>query len=148
VGGQVYPFGWPEGVATSLMGAKFAVVAGRCVVPGLTVVTPPATNAALTFIDGGLASATARDVNISPLNAVTKFDSTDLSYTLGITASTGRFAGVFTATDGSKPAFSGVVFGKPGGSFNGGYGYFLTPTPKVIDGTGQSGLVTLLPLAP
>ncbi len=147
-GGQVYPFGWPEGVTTSLMGAKFAVVAGHCVVPGLTVVAPPAINAVITLSSGGLVSAIAKDVNISPLNVVTKFDSADLSYTLGVTASTGRFAGVFTATDGTKPAYSGVVFGKPGGSFNGGYGYFLTPTPKVIDGTGQSGLVALQPLAP
>ena len=148
VGGQIYPYGWPEGVTTAVYGAKYAAVAGQSVVPGLTVVVPPTTNAALTFSDGGLDSSITKDVNISPLNVVTKTTSTDLSYTLTLSPTTGKFGGSFTHTDGTKPAFSGIVFNKLHSAYNGGYGFFLTTTPKVIDGTGQSGGVSLGSSAP
>ena len=141
LGGQYYPYGWPEGVSTTPYGAKYVSVRGACVVPGLVVVAPPAHNAMLAFEDGGLATAVMKLVNISPLNVVTKMGTpADPSFSLVLTAATGRFAGTFTHTDGTKPAFSGVVYQK--GSFRGGYGYFLAPTLKIV-GAGQSGHVSL-----
>ena len=143
LGGQTYPFGWPEGVSTTLYGAKYASVPGDCVLPGLAVVVPPTVNAALTFSNGGLAGAVTKNLNLSPLNVVTRADRTDLSYTLTVTAATGRLAGTFTHTDGTMPVFNGIVFQK--GANQGGYGWFLTVLPKVIDGTGESGGVRLHP---
>jgi hypothetical protein len=80
---------------------------------------------------------------LSPLNVVTRFGTpADASYSLALTAATGRFAGTFTHTDGSKPAFKGVVYQK--GEGKGGYGYFLAPAIKVM-GAGLSGHVSLKP---
>ena len=141
LGGQIYPYGWPEGVSTTPIGAKYASVSGTCVLPGLVVVVPPSRNALLAFQDGGLTNKVIKALNISPLNLVTRLGTpTDPSYALALTATTGKFAGTFTHTDGTKPAFSGVVFQK--GSNQGGYGYFLAPTLKII-GAGLSGHVSL-----
>ena len=141
VGGQYYPYGWPEGVTTALHGAKYASVAGTCVVPGLGAVSLTG-NAALMFSDGGLTSSLTKDLNLSPLNVVTRLGTpADHSYTLTLTAGTGKITGSFTHTDGTKPAFNGMVFQK--GTHGGAYGYFLSTTPKEVDGTGLSGGVSL-----
>ena len=49
---------------------------------------------------------------------------------------------MFTHTDGTKPAFQGVIIQK--GTQRGAYGYFLTKQPAVIDYTGESGAVILI----
>jgi hypothetical protein len=59
-----------------------------------------------------------------------------------LTAATGRFSGIFTHSDGTKPAYSGIVYQK--GSAKGGHGYFLAPNLKVLGG-GLSGHVSLKP---
>jgi hypothetical protein len=141
--GQYYPYGWPEGVSTSPVGAKYRAVPGTAVLPGLSVVERTIHNALLTFRLGGLTSEVKKPLHISPLNAVTRFGiPADASYSMTLTAATGKFAGTFTHTDGSKPAYSGVILQK--GTLSGGYGYFLAPTLKVIGG-GLSGHVSLKP---
>ena len=143
MGGQYYPYGWPEGVSTIPVGAKYLAVPGTSVLPGLSVVAKTIHNALLTFRFGGLTSEVKKPFHLSALNAVTRFGiPADASYTLTLTAATGKFAGTFTHTDGSKPAFSGVILQK--GTLSGGYGYFLAPTLKVIGG-GLSGHVSLKP---
>jgi hypothetical protein len=143
MGGQSYPYGWPEGVSTIPVGAKYRAVPGTSVLPGLTVVAKTIHNALLTFRFGGLSSEVKKPFHLSALNAVTRFGSpADASYTLTLTAGTGKFAGTFTHTDGTKPAFSGVILQK--GSLSGGYGYFLAPMVK-IPGGGLSGHVSLKP---
>lgn len=143
LGGQYYPYGWPEGVSTTLVGAKYLAVAGTAVVPGLMATAPQVHNALLSFQQGGLAAEVKKALKISPLNAVTRFGTpADPSYSLVLTAATGKFGGVFTHTDGTKPAYFGIVFQK--GTAAGGYGYFLAPTLKVI-GAGLSGHVSLKP---
>jgi hypothetical protein len=125
MGGQYYPYGWPEGVSTIPVGAKTIH------------------NALLTFRFGGLSSEVKKPFHLSALNAVTRFGSpADSSYTLTLTAGTGKFAGTFTHTDGTKPAYSGVILQK--GILSGGYGYFLAPMVK-IPGGGLSGHVSLKP---
>ena len=141
LGGQYYPYGWPEGVSTVPRGAKYLAVAGTSVLPGLSVVARTIHNALLTFSQGGLTNEVKKPLHISPLNVVTRFGiPADPSYSLILTAATGRFAGTFTHTDGTKPIYSGVILQK--GSLSGGYGYFLAPTLKIIGG-GLSGHVSL-----
>jgi len=137
-----YPWGWPEGIAVDLVGTKFAVPVGASVLPDL-LTGPP--NATLVFSDGLLdPSPVSKDVQISATNVVTKYSvypAVDTSYTLTITAATGKIAGDFTHTDGTKPKFNGVILQK--GANREAFGYFLTVAPKVITGLGESGAVSL-----
>ena len=139
---QHYPWGWPEGIEVDLVGTKFAVPVGASVLP-LLPAGPP--NATLTFSDGLLSSSVVKDVQISTTNVVTKyatFPTLDTSYTLTITAAKGTIAGDFTHTDGTKPKFNGIILQK--GANGAAFGYFLTVAPKVIDGLGESGAVSLI----
>ena len=143
-GAQYYPWGWNEGVSIDLLGAKYnssGSAAGASVVPGLTGVAAP--NSLLTFSAGSLTNNVTKLANVSPTNLVTKFDSTDKSFSLVLTAASGKITGTFPHSDGTTPAFLGTVFQK--GPLSGGRGFFLTTAPKVIDGTGTSGLMTLTP---
>lgn len=143
LGGQTYPYGWPEGVSTVPLGAKYLAVAGTCILPGVMAAPTNVHNAVIAFQQGGLIADVMKALNLSPLNVVTRFGTpADASYTLALTAATGKFAGTFTHSDGTKPAFSGVILQK--GSSQGGYGYFLAPHIKVI-GAGLSGHVSLKP---
>lgn len=140
---QHYPFGWPEGIDVDLLGAKYAVTPGTSVLQGLSAVNPASGNADLSFSDGLLASPVDKSVNVDSANKVANAPVTDKSFTLKITPANGEFSGTFTDDGGKKPAFRGVIIQK--GAQAGGYGYFLSapPAPKVIDGTGQGGAVTL-----
>jgi hypothetical protein len=142
-GEQSYPYGWPEGVSTSPVGAKYRAVVGTAVLPGLSVVARTIKNALLTFQFGGLSSEVKKPLHISPQNVVTRFGiPADASFTLTLTAGTGKFAGRFNHTDGTKSAYSGVILQK--GALSGGYGYFLAPASKILGG-GLSGHVSLKP---
>lgn len=142
LGGQTYPYGWPEGVSTIPFGAKYASVPGTCVLPGVSVVDIQVHNALLAFQQGGLTRDVMKVLHLSPLNGVTRYGiPADPSYSLVLTAATGKFAGTFTHTDGTRPVFSGVICQK-GDPQGGGYGFFLAPTLKIIGG-GQSGHVSL-----
>ena len=138
---EYYPYGWPEVITTGLLGAKYLAVKGSSVIPGIT---PPAIgnpgNAYLKIRDGRLTANFDRGVLISNADGVTKFPTTDTSFTLVIPRSTGLFTGTFLHTDGTNPAFKGVIYQK--GTESGGFGYFLSTT-KVIDYLGQGGSVVV-----
>jgi len=134
-----YPWGWPEGIAVDLVGTKFAVPVGASVLPLLPNLIP---NATLSFSDGLLTAPVVKDVTITPTNVVTNSPLTDTSFKLTITAASGKIGGTFTHTDGTKPAFNGVILQK--GANRAAFGYFLTVAPKVITGLGESGAVSLI----
>jgi hypothetical protein len=99
-------------------------------------------NATLSFSDGLLTAPVVKDVTITPTNVVTNSPLTDTSFKLTITAASGKIGGTFTHTDGTKPAFNGVILQK--GANRAAFGYFLTVAPKVITGLGESGAVSLI----
>lgn len=134
---QWYPWGWEEGVFLDLMGAKYVAVKGTSVVPGL----PGNGGATLAFSNGLLASTISKDVTIASNDKVTNVPPTDKTFSLTIVPATGDIKGTFTHDDGTKPAFKGKVYQK--GANAGAYGYFLTTKPKVIDGLGEAGGVSL-----
>ena len=136
---QHYPWGWPEGIEVDLVGAKFAVPVGASVLPLLPNLIP---NATLTFTDGLLSSSVVKDVTITPTNVVTNSPATDTSFKLTITAATGKITGTFTHTDGTKPTFNGIILQK--GANRAAFGHFLTVAPRVINGLGESGAVSLI----
>jgi hypothetical protein len=81
-------------------------------------------------------------VNINTTNVVTNVPATDKSFMLKIDSAKGAISGTFTHTDGTKPAFDGRILQK--GANQAAFGYFLTTKPKVINGSGESGGVTLM----
>lgn len=139
-GGQHYPFGWPGGVFLPLIGARFTQVPDESVLPDLGTVS--GANAKLVLSLGGLVGAVEKEVMVSPSNGVTKVPASDVSYDLSLVAASGRINGTFTHTDGTKPAFTGVILQK--GANRRAFGYFLTTAPKTPNGAGQSGDVKLV----
>jgi hypothetical protein len=141
---QHYPFGWPEIIKTDLSAAKYIASPGQSTLPNVvpTAITNIA-NADLEWSGGLLELPESGAVNLSPADVVSKVPVTDSRFALAMTRGTGLVSGNFTHSDGTKPAFQGVVYQK--GTLVGGWGFFLTTTPKVKDFTGQSGLMTLKP---
>ena len=133
---QYYPGGWADGINFNVAGAKYTVTAGQSVLPGLDV----AGDAELDFSGAGLAS-TVKDSFTTTGADVIHNTANDVTYKLTINRMTGMFTGFFTAPDGSKPVFNGVVLTK--GLSTQSAGFFLTPAPKVNDYAGQSGNVIL-----
>ncbi|MBL9145890.1 MAG: hypothetical protein JNM99_19580 [Verrucomicrobiaceae bacterium] len=137
-----YPYGWPEGILTDMVGAEYNVVTGQSVVPGLPAVNLTTGNANILFTDGLLTASVSKDFNISTTNVITKLGTpADPSYTVTLTAATGLLSGTFTHSDLTKPAFKGVIVQK--GANAGGHGHFLSVAPAVITGAGESGKVAL-----
>ena len=136
---QHYPYGWPEGIVTDLVGSEYNVVVGTSVFPGLTAPTP---NTNVVFSDGLLNSSQSFNFNISATNAVS---ATGTTLGVVLTPATGVIGGLtttfFTHTSGVKVPFKAIIVQK--GTAAGGWGHFLTTAPKVIDGLGESGGVTL-----
>ena len=139
---QWYPWGWDEGIDVDIIGAHYSPPpAGVFPVP--LPVDALNGNATLTFSDGGLSPSVVKAVNISPTNVANRAPTSDTSYTFTLTPTSGLISGTyFTHTNLTKPAWQGVLFQK--GANKAGYGYFMTASPKVVDGTGQSGAVKLL----
>ena len=131
---QYYPGGWAGGLLLNVAGAKYTVTAGHSVVPGLDL----AGDAELDFSDAGLTS-TVEDLFTLSAADIPSYRDTGLKLT--INRATGVYTGTFTAPDGTKPVFNGVVVNKS--SATQCEGFFLTPAPKVKDYTGQSGYVVL-----
>lgn len=139
---QHYPYGWPEVIATYLLGSKFTITPGHSILPGITPPTPGnGGNAYLDLSQGLLASAFNRGLNLSSADVVTKLNVKDTGYTLALPHTTGKFTGTFLHADGTKPAYQGIVYQK--GANAGGHGFFLTTTPRVKNYLGQSGVVKL-----
>jgi hypothetical protein len=68
---------------------------------------------------------------------------TDTSFTLVIAPATATFTGTFVHSNGTpKVSYSGAILQK--GANSKGFGFFQTPKPTVIDGTGESGGVSLI----
>ncbi|MDB6138128.1 MAG: hypothetical protein JWO94_1200, partial [Verrucomicrobiaceae bacterium] len=124
ISGPRYPYGWPEGISPAVVGARYGVPSGSSILRDLDTVPSP--NATLAFTDGGLAAEVGKPVSIGKTNAVTKVPANDASFTLALTAATGRFNGSFTHPDGSRPAFAGVILQK--GASRRGFGYFMAGT--------------------
>lgn len=139
---QHYPFGWPEGLSTVLLAAKYAVPASTSALPGpLLPQDPTLGNAILTFTDGLLPAEIHKAVNLDAKDKAVNAPNSDRSFSLAITQGSGQFRGTFTHADNTKPAFQGAIYRK--GPQAGGYGFFLSTSPRVRDGTGESGSVTL-----
>jgi hypothetical protein len=136
---KYYGEGWPSGIFTDLLGAKYASVAGTSVVPGLGAADLVNGNADLQFFEGKLAASVAKTVSISSKNKVTNVPA-DRSFSLGLTPASGLFAGKFKHSDSTSPAFKGAIFQK--GPNPGGYGFFLSTVPR-NGPSGESGAVTL-----
>lgn len=139
---QHYPYGWPEGLATVLRGAKYAV-GSTSSLGSLPAADANLGNALLEFSEGLLAADLTKAVNLDAKDKAVNAPAADKSFSLSIAQSKGLFSGKFTHSDGTQPVFNGVIFQK--GPQRGGYGHFLSTTPKVRDGSGEAGAVTLSP---
>jgi hypothetical protein len=143
-GVSYYPAGWPTGIFTDVIGCKYALPVGSSVLPGLGAADPVNGNATLSISEGQLAAGISKNLNISTTNTVTKIPTTDTSYTMTLTTSTGigLVGGSFTHSGSAtvKPAIKGIILQK--GTSRGGYGFFLSPVP--VGSSGQSGSILLL----
>ncbi len=135
---QWYPGGWPEGVLVGLVGARYVIpprIPASSVFPGLQQ-NPPSADATLSFTGGLLTSAPVFGMNINPLNAAYQVPVLGTA-TLVITSTTGAVTGTFLHTDGTRPTYYGAILQK--GPREGAQGYFMSTSPRVLDGFGQSG---------
>lgn len=144
LGTQAYPRGWPDAITTPAFAARHTITPGQSLLGGLAVASDSG-NAALSFEKGLLTTGITRSLNITPADSVTKIPTTDRSFSLAINHTTGLFSGVFLHTDGTRPAFQGIIVqtGIPGAPAPGGYGFFLSVPSKAKSITSQSGEVNL-----
>jgi hypothetical protein len=149
-----FQYGWPETLNLELFGSRYFVFAGESVLftpveEGLGGQLPlpspdrPDGNASLQFPNGFIVNEIIyKTLNITAADGVLKIPSPDSSFSLVINRATGRFSGFFTnPDDNTKPVYQGTFIQK--GPKTGGYGYFLTPTPKVPTYNGKGGGVVL-----
>lgn len=138
---QHYPAGWPEGVTMQVAGSRYVVPTGSSIIPLNQATGTGDGNATLTIIDGLQSPTLAKNVDISPTDAVTKVPA-DSSYSFALDRMTGRFSGTFQHSDGTTVPYAGAVFQKTA-SLAKAYGFFLTMKPAIKDYTGKSGAVYL-----
>lgn len=148
-----YPAGWPEVIKTGFAAARYDVTANQSSLllpdgadPGLLGDNLPAAdadgNAAVQFDAGQLETSLVKSVNLSTSDVVSKVPANDPTFSLSISRATGVFTGTFRHTDGTLPMFKGILYQK--GTLAGGWGFFQTVQPTVIDYTGENGGVTIL----
>lgn len=139
----LYTSGWPAGIKVDLSGALYSTTATAQTSLALGTVNLVNGNAALDFDEGPLTSPIAITAFNINGNVATPLVSTDKSFGLGISASTGGFTGSFlpnwTPRSNTNPTFRGTILQK--GSMKGGYGYFISNKPG--DNDPESGLVEL-----
>jgi phosphodiesterase/alkaline phosphatase D-like protein/uncharacterized protein YjiK/2',3'-cyclic-nucleotide 2'-phosphodiesterase (5'-nucleotidase family) len=140
---QLYTAGWPSGIQVDALGALYNKALTVQVGLGLGVTNPTAGNAKLTFSDGKLTSGIVKtNFNVNG-SVVAKIPTTDTSFTLTTTASTGSFTGSiapnWTPTATALPTFKGIILQK--GANQGGFGFFLSNQPSDTDP--ESGGVSL-----
>jgi hypothetical protein len=138
---RYYPAGWPTGLQTDLLGAKYINPVAASVLPGLGPTDPANGNATLIFSDGKLTGPLSRNVNIDPANVVTNAPSTDKTFQLKIIKGSGQISGSFKHTDLTHPPFRGIILQK--GVNAGAFGFFLSKVPPTPGATGESGGVSL-----
>ena len=133
---ELYPGGWPAGIRTDLLGAKFIGPQKGSTASILSGLNPtgPAGNAVLALSDGNLPALLEIDVNVNPKNkAVLLAPPPALRAKLTI-APNGLIGGGFLhPSSGTRTVAHGVIFQKQERAS----GYFLGPL--------ESGLFTLTP---
>ncbi len=149
-----YPYGWPEVLLSDFKGAKFIVTSGESVLKAPDGADAGAVgdtlkdasvngNAMLIFTDGQLSEPLKKVANIPATDGVSgKVPDNDSTFSLTVTRATGALSGTLVHTDDTSVTFKGTIYQK--GADAGGYGYFLTKQPTVIDYTGESGGFTLI----
>lgn len=154
---QHYPAGWPEMIKVGMKGAWYRVPPGMSVMrapdggdgnkDGDALQDPDADgNVHLYLTYGSLSEPLLKDVNLSSADALVKVPDNDPTFTLSVMRNNGMLSGSFIHTDDTAPTFKGVAYQK--GTIAGGYGYFLTVTPKPVTYDGEGGSVELLGDAP
>ena len=136
-----YLAGWPTGITVDFMGAAYILPPKGTVVSVFPFNPAGGGNVQLTFDEGLLANTVTHQAGISATNKVTNNPTTDKDFTLKLVSSTGALTGTFKHSDGTKPAFTAIIYQK--GLTKGGYGYFLS-NPTKNGPAGQGGGVTIL----
>ncbi len=139
---QWYPLGWADGICLDALAAIYEDGSSP-LLSSLSAPDPLNGNVRVTFSGGNLGGAVTRAVNIDTNNKITVAPLGDKSFTCRLVRGRGDLSGFVIPTGGSKLNWRGVLFQK--GSGRGGYGYFVTPKPRVVDGTGLTGSVLFLP---
>ncbi|MFZ4765444.1 MAG: Ig-like domain-containing protein, partial [Roseimicrobium sp.] len=136
---QWYPWGWPDGIGADLIGASYQIPT-QVLWSGLNATNPVYGNVAVTFKAGLLGANVNKTANFFAATAA-KVPTTDTTWSFTLMPSTGVMTGTFPHSNATKPSWQGVLIQR--GVNMGGYGYFMTTTPRVIDGTGESGRVEM-----
>lgn len=133
---QHYAAGWPESIVVDVGGAKYTATAGTSIVPGL----PGTGNATLQFTSATLGLNQFHPMLISPADIATPA----AGLRIKIDRKTGIFSGTFDYGPNTGVPYKGIILNKNQTNSSPCQGYFLSPTPKVKDYTGQSGAVNLM----
>jgi hypothetical protein len=140
---QLYTDGWPGGIRVDAVGALYNSTVKVQAALGLGAVDTINGNGKLVLSGGRLTG----DVSVTVFNingsTVTKIPTTNATFTLTVTQSSGAFSGTFTPNWANpattKPAFKGILLQK--GANIGGYGFFISNALNDLDP--ESGGVTL-----
>ncbi len=140
---QLYTAGWPSGIIVDAVGALYSRASTLQSTLGLSNVGVGASNSVLEFTDGKLVT----EVRIAAISingsSIVKIPTTNGSFTLHATASSGGWSGAFTPNWTSpartRPSFRGILLQK--GTSAGGYGFFLSNRSGDLDP--ESGRATL-----
>ncbi len=145
---QWYPWGWEEGLKLDLYAANYNPARAGGVLPGLPVLGSSG-NANLAFNGGLLENEIIARIGIPATGALTRFTvagaAASTSFSAALATATGAITGTFTHENNTKPNYFAQIYQK--GAFAGGYGYFLSSKPRVLNGAGQSGSVDIYPAA-
>lgn len=142
-----YRQGWPQGLILDSLGSQFTVPAanaGQSVFPRLAETQPGTANASLNFRQGRLSDMVGKTLRIDSANKVSLVPTTDKSFTAQLTKTTGEWKGVFTHSDGKRPAWQAIIFQKAGSTHQGAHGFFISLPTKPADGLTESGRVLIL----
>ncbi len=140
-----YRAGWPDGLRMYIFGSQYIAPPAAPPMsdfPGLGAVDPANGNATLTFLDGLLPAPLAMNLNMDTTSKVTNAPASDKTFTAALTKTTGEWKGVFTHSDGKKPAWQATTFQKAG-THQGGHGFFLSVPAKSANGLAESGAVSI-----
>lgn len=142
-----YRDGWPQGLILDALGSQFTVPAANAVqsvFPQLRETQPGAANASLNFRQGRLVDMVDKTLRIDPADKVSLVPTTDKSFTAQLTKTTGEWKGVFTHSDGKKPAWQAIIFQKADSMHQGAHGFFMSLPTMPADGLTESGGVLIL----
>ncbi|MEA3208287.1 MAG: large repetitive protein [Chthoniobacter sp.] len=129
--GPKYPAGWPGGIRTDLIGARYQNA--KAAVPASAPAEHDA-NATLLLTDGGLpAEGLVQALSVDPSNHVEPMEPNDAKATLKINPATGLFTGTFEhPVSGQSTKFQGAILQKQ----ERGAGAFFTNTE--VGGAGMA----------